>query len=263
MAHVRPLETVRSALRASDAGMPDAENATLHGVAVKTIRRWRRDYQRRGKPRGGLNNSTPCPRCGHGQLDEEAYAELFGWYLGDGHISVHKRGFYGLHVFNDSQYVGLNTHVIELMRRVKPGGSPSTRLTHCTVITCWWKHWPCLFPQHGPGRKHQRKLVLTDWQREIVGRYPADFLRGLFHSDGCRVNNWATRMVAGEKRRYDYARWQFVNESADIMRWCGEALDLVEVAWRQTSRRTLSVSRRDAVAQLDALIGPKREQPLG
>jgi hypothetical protein len=98
---------------------------------------------------------------------------------------------------------------------------------------------------------------MADWQREIVERHPADFLRGLFHSDGCRVNNWATRMVGGEKRRYDYPRWQFVNESADIMRWCGETLDLVEVAWRQTNRRTLSVSRREAVARLDALIGPK------
>jgi len=54
--------------------------------------------------------------------------------------------------------------------------------------------------------------VLTDWQREIVERHPADFLRGLFHSDGCRVN---------------------------------------------TGRpgRTLSVSRRAAVARLDFLIG--------
>jgi hypothetical protein len=71
------------------------------------------------------------------------------------------------------------------------------------------------------------------------------------------VNNWATRIVAGEKKRYEYPRWQFVNESADIMRWCGEALDLLEIAWRQTSRRTLSVSTRAGVAWLDDLIGPK------
>ena len=98
---------------------------------------------------------------------------------------------------------------------------------------------------------------MTDWQREIVAAHPADFLRGLFHSDGCRVNNWATRMVAGKRKRYDYPRWQFVNESPDIMRWCGEALDLVDVPWRQTSRRTLSVSTRAGVARLDELIGRK------
>jgi hypothetical protein len=127
----------------------------------------------------------------------------------------------------------------------------------CTVITVSWKHWPCLFPQHGPGRKHTRELVMADWQRSIVEEHPAAFLRGLFHSDGCHVNNWATRMVAGEKRRYEYGRWQFTNESGDIMRWCGEALDLLEVPWRQTSRRTLSVSRREAVVRLDTLIGLK------
>jgi hypothetical protein len=257
MTHIRPLDTVMSALRASDAGMRDADNAALHGVAIKTIRRWRRDYQRRGKPRGGVSNSVPCPLCDGAILDEQAYAELFGWYLGDGSITAHRRGIFGLHVFNDTRYQNLNKHVLDLMRRVKPGGSPSTRLTTCTVITSWWKHWPCLFPQHGRGYKHTRRLGMAQWQREIVEQFPADFLRGLFHSDGCRVDNWATRVVAGQKKRYEYGRWQFVNESPEIMQWCGEALDLLDIPWRQTTRRTLSVSTRAGVARLDELIGLK------
>jgi hypothetical protein len=65
--------------------------------------------------------------------------------------------------------------------------------------------------------------------------HPAAFLRGLFHSDCCLIKNWATQIVGGVKRRYDYPRWQFINESAEIMQWCGEALDLVGVAWRQTA----------------------------
>ena len=39
-----------------------------------------------------------------------------------------------------------------------------------------WKHWPCLFPQHGPGRKHERKIRLEAWQRDrrrAPGRLPA------------------------------------------------------------------------------------------
>jgi hypothetical protein len=258
MGHVRSGETVASALRASDRGMPDAENAALHGVAIKTIRRWRREYQRRGRARGQSHLLARCPRCESAALDPVAYAELLGWYLGDGHITRQRRGVFGLHICNDRRYPDLNRHVIDLMRAVKPGSRPHTRqVPGCTVITVSWKHWPCLFPQHGPGRKHERVLDMTEWQWEIVASHPADFLRGLFHSDGCRVNNWATRVVAGEKKRYDYPRWQFVNESADIMRWCGEALDLLGVRWRQTSRRTLSVSRREAVQRLDSLIGPK------
>ena len=46
MGHVRPQHVVDSALAASDAGMRDAANAAMHGVAVKTIRRSRRLYQR-------------------------------------------------------------------------------------------------------------------------------------------------------------------------------------------------------------------------
>jgi transposase-like protein len=67
--HIRSQETVDSALRASDLGMPDAENAHQQGVAVKTIRRWRREYQRRGKSRGREHLGALCPRCDEGALD--------------------------------------------------------------------------------------------------------------------------------------------------------------------------------------------------
>jgi hypothetical protein len=86
---------------------------------------------------------------------------------------------------------------------------------------------------------------------------PGDFLRGLFHSDGCRVNNWATRTVAGRKKRYDYPRWQFVNHSEDILGLCEWALDLADIAWRRSKTTTVSVSRRDDVRRLGELIGPK------
>jgi hypothetical protein len=238
--------------------MRDADNAAQHGVAVKTIRRWRRLYQRRGHPRGQRHLAPPCPRCEGAPLAHEAYAELLGWYLGDGYISLGRRAVFNLHVYNDARYTRLNAHLLELMAIVKPGGKPHTRLVPGTVITTVsWKHWPCLFPQHGLGRKHERRIVLEDWQTEVVTAHPADFLRGLFHSDGARVKNWATREVGGEKRRYDYARWQFTNRSEDILGLCGWALDLAGVAWRRSGPWTVSVSRRADVHRLDELIGPK------
>ncbi|MBB6626300.1 transcriptional regulator [Nocardioides sp. KIGAM211] len=258
MPHVRPPETVASALRASAAGVPDAENAEQHGVAVKTIRRWRRDYQRRGLPRGQSHLAPPCPICDRAHLEGAAYSELLGWYLGDGYLSRGRREVFNLHVYNDARYTQVNLHILALMRQVKPGSRPHTRLLKgCVVSTVSWKHWPCLFPQHGPGRKHERPIVLEDWQRAIVVEHPGDFLRGLFHSDGCRVANWASRVVDGERRRHDYPRWQFTNTSEDILGLCGWALDLVEVAWRRSNAKTVSVSRRAAVAALDDLIGLK------
>lgn len=165
---------------------------------------------------------------------------------------------FNLHVYNDIRYVESNQRIADLMRLVKPGGRPHTRtIPGCLVTTVSWKHWPCLFPQHGPGRKHERPIVLESWQREVVAAYPGDFLRGLFHSDGARVENWATRVVAGERRRYGYPRWQLSNRSEDILGLCCWALDLAGVAWRRSSRTHVSVSRRGDVARLDALVGRK------
>ena len=43
------------------------------------------------------------------------------------------------------------------------------------------------FPQHGPGRKHLRSIVLADWQLELTHAHPGSLVRGLIDSDGCRV----------------------------------------------------------------------------
>ncbi len=241
------------------AGSSDADVAVEHGVAAKTVRRWRKLYEREGRPRGQSHLLARCPHCEDGRLDRAAYAELFGWYLGDGWLEQQRRGVHGLHVYNDVRYPELNAGIQTLMRRVKPGCRPHTRLMPgCVVTTVSWKHWPCLFPQHGPGRKHERRLTLEPWQTALLGEHPGPFLRGLFHSDGCRANNWATRTVAGERKRYDYPRWQFTNHSTDIQAFCTDALDVLGVPWKQSSWKTISVSRREGVAVLDRIVGPKR-----
>jgi hypothetical protein len=255
MAHFRSQETVDSALRMSDDGVSDKTNAEIHGVAIKTIRRWRRLYQRRGLPRGTVYPGTPCPRCDGAELDESAYALLLGWYLGDGHIAKARRGVYVLSISNDPKYPVLNQEIAATMRLVKPTASPCLRNGHAIRIEARWKHWPCLFPQHGPGRKHERKIELEVWQLEIVAKYPEQLLRGLFHSDGCRFVNWASKPASG--KRYYYVRYMFSNESEDIRKILTDALDLLGIAWRQPRRNAIAVSRKDAVAVLDGFVGVK------
>ena len=127
----------------------------------------------------------------------------------------------------------------------------------CTMVKSTSKHWPCLFPQHGPGRKHTRKIELEQWQVVIVQKYPGEFARGLFHSDGWRgVNRVRHRLATGDKW-YEYPRYVFDNQSDDILRLCGEALDQLGVAWRYSRPKTISVARREAVARLDEFVGPK------
>ena len=193
-------------------------------------------------------------------LNGSAYCELLGWYLGDGHISLGRRGVYNLHIYNDVAYPVLNSHILDLMRLVKPGGRPHTRMVPgCVISTVSWKHWPCLFPQHGPGRKHERPILLESWQVELVDEFPGDFLRGLFHSDGCRANNWASALVAGELKRYDYPRWHVRQQLNDI------STSAARPRLRARTSRLASAASADhrrcrpsrECRRLDALIGLK------
>jgi len=160
-----------------------------------------------------------------------------------------------LQIANDQKYPELNQEIAATIKRVKPTASPCLRGGSSAVrIEARWKHWPCVFPQHGPGLKHLRKIELQPWQQEIVAEYPEQLLRGLFHSDGCRFVNWASK--PGGKRYY-YVRYQFSNESGDIRKILTDALDLLGIAWRQPRRNTIAVSRREAVGVLDRFVGPK------
>jgi hypothetical protein len=260
--HIRPQETVDLGLLMSDRGVPDQEIAAACGVAIKTVRRWRWLYQHRGLPRLGTRASANglCPHCDGAPLDHAAYAHLLGWYLGDGHIVAAGRGRFRLEIASDARYPMLLDEIGEAIHRVRPrpGSLPLRRGQRgCLKVGVYWNHWPCLFPQHGPGLKHSRPIVLEDWQRSIVEAHPGLFLRGLFHSDGCRITNWTVRLVAGVPKRYEYPRYLFSNRSRDILDLCSWALTLVGVEHRWPKPIDISVAKREAVARLDEFVGPK------
>jgi len=239
-----------AAISALGAGETISEVARKVGVSRSTLRAWREDPLGRASDDG-------CPRCSRSSLDGPAYAALLGYYLGDGCLSEAMR-YFALRVSCDATLPGIVADVSSTLRLLRPGMKVfHVQAPGVIVVQAHWKHWPCFFPQHGPGRKHERPIVLERWQREIVESHPADFLRGLFHSDGSRTHNWATRVVAGEKKRYDYPRWEFVNRSDDILGLCTWALDLCDVAWRRPRVNAIAVSRRDDVRRLDELIGPQ------
>ena len=146
------------------------------------------------------------------------------------------------------------------------GGCPSgTPLSVCRVVRrgchdvkSYSRHWLCLLPQHGPGNKHGRPIVLEPWQQEIVDEHPGRLLRGLFHSDGWRGHNVAVhRAPDGFVTRYRYSRYEFTNRSADIRGICTAALDQLGIPWRPNGPWRISVNRRAAVAALDEHVGPK------
>jgi hypothetical protein len=174
-------------------------------------------------------------------------------YLGDGCIAGTDKGVHRLRIYLDMRYPNVVQECADAMRAVMPANRIGIRQTYPTVncmqVGCYSRSWPCLFPQHGAGMKHTRRIVLTDWQWDLIRQDPRPLIRGLIHSDGCRVINKSMG------RRY--VRYQFVNASADIRRIFTGACDQLGIPWRQSAYRTISVSRRQGIGILDSFVGPK------
>jgi hypothetical protein len=224
------------------------------GISRAAIRAW----QDRIEPLPGMASPEPRPDANPG-----AYAYLLGLYLGDGCISTHPRGTgYYLRIACADAWPGLTDECREAITDVCPGvGVYTVQKQGCVMITSYSRHWPDAFPQHGPGRKHERLIALEPWQHKIVCAHPWELIRGLIHSDGCRITNWTTRLVKGERKRYEYPRYFFTNTSADIIQLFTDTLDFVGVEWKPLHQSraavTISVARRASVALMDTHVGPK------
>jgi hypothetical protein len=176
-------------------------------------------------------------------------------YLGDGCIGRSGTSS-ALRIALDESYpeiVEKCCDAVEAIRGRRPRPRPDHRGQRCVRIDSTWKQWPCLFPQHGAGRKHKRKIELTGWQNDIVDAEPGAFLCGLIHSDGWRGIN----RVHVKGKEYEYPRYQFSNRSDDIRKLFTDTCDRLGIAWRPWTRYHVSVARRDSVAILDTFVGPK------
>ncbi|WP_432763033.1 helix-turn-helix domain-containing protein [Actinomadura xylanilytica] len=206
----------------------------------------------------GRTRQTRLPRCFGRPLDRRKYAYLLGVYLGDGHIVATVKGCFRLSLSCCAGWPGLVEAAACSMAAVLPRSKVHRRHVSGAVdVNSQSKHWPCLFPQHGPGKKHARRIALEAWQQEIVDEFTEELVRGLIHSDGCRSLNRVRRPLKGGDRFYTYPRYTFTNKSPDIQRIFTAALDRLDVPWRQMNAMNVSVARRAAVARLDEFVGPK------
>jgi hypothetical protein len=247
---------VRAVLRLlAEGSLSDYEIARRTGVPRSTVLNWRR-----GKIPDTLSLGPFCEQCRlcHpvvADLPAAEYGYLLGQYLGDGTVAPTGSGL-ALRIATDSRYPGIIAEcraAIVAVRKREPYIHRHKDVNLVTIVS-YWNAWPCLIPQHGPGRKHARRIELEWWQQAIVAAYPGPFLRGLIHSDGWRGLN----RVRVKGKDYAYPRYQFSNRSADIRRIFTDACDLVGVEWRRWGRYHVSVARREAVALLDEFVGPKR-----
>ena len=159
---------------------------------------------------------------------------------------------YRLRIVLDCAYHNVIAECADAMSSVMPRNVVNVQKRNhenCVEVGSSSRSWPFLFPQHGPGPKHERKIELTEWQLEIVEQHPEMLVRGLIQSDGCRCLNKSMGRV--------HIRYLFVNASEDIRRIFCNACDQLSIKWRHPKERTISIARRESTALLDTFVGPK------
>ncbi len=266
MHHMYAPHVRRHAVSLLDSGLSQTDVNRQTGINRSTLRVWAQDRSLLDK----YQDTDLCPRCEpvpRPPAPAHAYSYLLGLYLGDGCISPAgdpRKKVWRLRIACDDKWPGLIDECEEAMSAVRPDHKVGrTRAPGCTMVNGYWKHWPCVFPQHAPGKKHERRIVLDPWQQEIVDEHPGRFVRGLMHSDGSRgLNRIARRDGQGF---YEYPRYLFANTSREIVGLMTATLDRLEIPWKSHTKRqpgvlsqaAVSISRKAAVARMDAFVGPK------
>ncbi|MGH2924268.1 MAG: hypothetical protein ACRDKH_09630 [Solirubrobacterales bacterium] len=237
-------------------------------LPVGTVRDWHAGKLPRHS-RTTLRNGDPippaCPACNHDEhrFEEfpEEYVYLLGLYLGDGTISTHRRRVFRLRIFLDKKYPSIVSECEAAMAAVMPASRVKRLLTpsNCFQVSSYSRAWPCLFPQHGRGVKHERRIWLAAWQQGLAEQWPRALLRGMIHSDGCRFTN-----TRGSSDSWTAPRYSFANVSTDITSIFSTACDKLDLRWTaafpkdETKAVVISVSRKADVARMAEFIGPKR-----
>lgn len=245
MRSAEEFEAVRSLFAA---GLNDCAIARQTGIPRRTVCDWRRKSPILARCKSASAD------CGvdhdFAALPPSAYCYLLGLYFGDGCVSRRRR-VWALRITLDDKYPGIINRCRDAIDALMPRQHAAAlrRSCNCTEVVLYSKHWPCLFPQHGPGKKHLRPIRLEPWQEVLVKEAAEEFVRGLIESDGCRVvaNDRGVRSV----------RYHFSNRSDDIRELFCAALDELGIPWTRPRWFEVAVYRKAAVARLDEFVGPK------
>lgn len=253
----------RNALALSAAGENDCEIARRLGVPRTTVRDWRAP---RYTAVGGVRWER-CPRCwlpGRATLFTAAdYAFLLGLYLGDGYISWSGRTW-RFRLYLDRRHPVVADEAQAVLGRCFAGnrvnrGTHSSGVGSCHVLSVYSSHLPCLFPQHGTGKKHDRVIRLEGWQEATVKAHPWRLLKGLVWSDGSTFVN--------RTGRYEYLSFEFSNLSEDLLELFADTCESVGISYRRYpakergGRRVagqVRINKRADVARLLHHVGIKR-----
>lgn len=236
-----------------DQNYNNCQIAKMTNIPRETIKTWfKNGFQPKFKLQERLLN-TPIIIEEFLKNKEPEYAFILGFYLGDGYINGFKnRNTQKLRLYNDSKYPILNDLILKSLRSIFPNRKSyiyKQKQHNCCEISVYDPNLSIIFPQHGKGKKHERKIELNSLQENIVSNYPKEFLRGLLMSDGCRyVSN-------------GYIMYQFTNKSKDLINIFIKYASLLGLKTRIVKKpdgsQNVFITTRNSVNILETFVGPK------
>jgi hypothetical protein len=152
----------------------------------------------------------------------------------------------------DAKYTEIVEDAADLLARVVPENKVGRQTSHegrMVTLHAYHRHWTCLLPQHGLGKKHDRSIALEPWQQALLDKAPWSFLRGCIRSDGCVFIN--------RTGKYAYESYDFANLSQDLLDLFAATCDHVGVEYRRYAR-SIRIYRRASVALMLEHVGRKR-----
>lgn len=187
-------------------------------------------------------------------VDKSAYSYILGVYLGDGNIDKMTKTYRLRIALNINQDLVID-ECYKNLKMLLPKNKISfnkQKNSNCGVISIYSNLLPILFPHLGNGRKHDRKIELTDEQLKIINKNV--LMKGLFHTDG-------SFYLASNK----YPRYQFTNKSKDIIDIFSDCLLNVNVRPKIRQKKdgiyNINIQNKPEVMILYYILGEKYKTP--
>lgn len=179
--------------------------------------------------------------------NKKIYNFILGLYIGDGCITKNRMS-YKLRIVQDKKYQNSIQEISCVLNDFFQKSSTVTQREGCSVVTIFDKYLPLYFPQHGPGKKHDRKIELSDFQIKNIDY--GNLMRGLFVSDG-------SYYLAVKK----YERYNFTNKSLEIINIFRDCLNHFDILhkWRikPNGIYIVEIQKKSEVIKMKEIVGVK------
>lgn len=222
-------EQISQVKRLFEEGKNKCQISRITNIPRATLKEWIRPHYipKTNKPRNSYFPITDFKSYFDTEEKKKAYSFILAVYLCDGCISRFKTfRAPSIRFTNDSKYPINTQEWGEKLKTVLPENSVNIHKKkngNCFIITAYSRKLLDLFPQFGEGKKHDRKLFLSYWQKEIIEQYPEEFIKGCIQSDGCIYFQKISDA-------HFYKRYNFVNKSEDIIDFFIFALEKVGIS---------------------------------